>query len=116
MNKLKLVEKTQMHDEFPKFVPGDTINVAYRVREGEKERIQNYEGVVIAQRGSGANRTFTVRKISNGVGVERIFLYSTPYISDISIKRRGKVRRAKLYYLRELRGKKARLKERETKR
>jgi large subunit ribosomal protein L19 len=116
MNKLKLVEKTQMHDEFPKFVPGDTINVAYRVREGEKERIQNYEGVVIAQRGSGANRTFTVRKISNGIGVERIFLYSTPYISDISIKRRGKVRRAKLYYLRELRGKKARLKERETKR
>lgn len=116
MNKLKLVEKTQMHDEFPKFVPGDTINVAYRVREGEKERIQNYEGVVIAQRGSGANRTFTVRKISNGVGVERIFLYSTPYISDISIKRRGKVRRAKLYYLRDLRGKKARLKERETKR
>lgn len=116
MNKLKLVEKTQMHDEFPKFVPGDTINVAYRVREGEKERIQNYEGVVIAQRGSGANRTFTVRKISNGVGVERIFLYSTPYISEITIKRRGKVRRAKLYYLRDLRGKKARLKERETKR
>jgi large subunit ribosomal protein L19 len=116
MNKLKLVEKTQIHDEFPKFVPGDTINVAYRVREGEKERIQNYEGVVIAQRGSGANRTFTVRKISNGIGVERIFLFSTPYISEITIKRRGRVRRAKLYYLRELRGKKARLKERETKR
>lgn len=116
MNKLRLVEQTQIHDEFPRFVPGDTINVAYRVREGGKERIQNYEGVVISQRGSGANRTFTVRKISNGIGVERIFLYSTPYISDISIKRRGKVRRAKLYYLRALRGKKARLKERETKR
>lgn len=116
MNKLKLVEKTQIHDEFPKFVPGDTINVAYRVREGEKERIQNYEGVVIAQRGSGANRTFTVRKISNGVGVERIFLFSTPYIASITVKRSGKVRRAKLYYLRALRGKKARLKERETKR
>ena len=116
MNKLTLVEKTQMHDEFPEFVPGDTINVAYRVREGGKERIQNYEGVVIAQRGSGANRTFTVRKMSGGVGVERIFLYSTPYISDISIKRRGRVRRAKLYYLRQLRGKKARLRERDTKR
>lgn len=111
MNKLTLVEQTQVHDNLPAFQPGDTVNVHYRVREGEKERIQQYEGVVINVRGSGANRTFTVRKISNNVGVERIFPYYTPFIAKLEVKKKGKVRRAKLFYLRELRGKAARIKE-----
>lgn len=111
MNKLDLVEQTQLRTDLPEFEPGDTINVHYRVREGEKERIQQYQGVVIAIRGSGANRTFTVRKISNNVGVERIFPFSSPFISLIEVKKKGKVRRAKLFYLRELRGKAARIKD-----
>lgn len=110
MEKLKLVEQTQVR-EVPSFKPGDTVNVHYRVREGEKERIQQYEGVVINMRGSGANKTFTVRKISSNVGVERIFPLYSPFISQIDIKKRGKVRRAKLFYLRALRGKAARIKE-----
>ncbi|MEX0928776.1 MAG: 50S ribosomal protein L19 [Balneolales bacterium] len=112
MDKLKLVEQTQVNDEATKFDAGDTINVHYRVREGEKERIQQYEGLVIAMRGSGANKTFTVRKISNNVGVERIFPMYSPSIARIDIKRRNKVRRAKLYYIRELKGKAAKLRER----
>jgi large subunit ribosomal protein L19 len=111
MDKLALVEQTQINSDFPKFAPGDTINVHYRVREGEKERIQQYQGVVISIRGGGANRTFTVRKISNNIGVERIFPVTSPFIAQIDLKKRGKVRRAKLYYLRELRGKAARIKE-----
>lgn len=111
MNKLDLVEQTQVNSEVLAVNPGDTVNIHYRVREGEKERIQQYEGVVINVRGSGANKTFTVRKISNNVGVERIFPYYSPFIAKMEIKKRGKVRRAKLFYLRELRGKAARLKE-----
>ncbi len=110
MEKLKLIEQTQVR-EVPEFIAGDTVNVHYRVREGDKERIQQYEGVVINMRGSGANKTFTVRKISSNVGVERIFPLYSPSIAKIEIKKRGKVRRAKLFYLRELRGKAARIKE-----
>ncbi len=110
MEKLKLVEQTQVR-EMPPFKPGDTVNVHYRVREGEKERIQQYEGVVINMRGASANKTFTVRKISNNVGVERIFPLFSPFISKVEIKKRGKVRRAKLFYLRALRGKAARIRE-----
>lgn len=111
MEKLKLVEQTQVRDDMPDFKPGDTINVHYRVREGDKERIQQYQGVVIARRGSGANQSFIVRKISSNIGVERIFPLYSPFISKIEVKRRGKVRRAKLFYLRALRGKAARIKE-----
>jgi large subunit ribosomal protein L19 len=110
MEKLKLIEQTQVK-EVVNFQPGDTINIHYRVREGDKERIQQYEGVVINMRGSSANKTFTVRKISSNVGVERIFPMFSPSIAKIEIKKRGKVRRAKLFYLRELRGKAARIKE-----
>ena len=108
---LSLVESTQFRDDLPDFQPGDTVNVHVRVIEGDKERIQQYQGVVIADRGSGVDRTFTVRKISNGVGVERIFPFYSPKIARIECVRRGAVRRAKLYYLRERRGKAARIKE-----
>ncbi len=111
MDKLKLVEQTQVRDDIPSFVSGDTVNVHYRVKEGDKERIQQFEGVVISIRGRGANRSFVVRKISNSVGVERIFPFTSPYIASIDVKKRGNVRRAKLYYLRGLRGKAARIKE-----
>jgi large subunit ribosomal protein L19 len=111
MNKLTLVEQTQVHDNLPAFNVGDTVNIHYKVREGDKERIQQYEGVVIGIKGSGANKTFTVRKISNNVGVERIFPLYTPFIAKLDVKKEGKVRRAKLYYLRELRGKAARIKD-----
>lgn len=110
MEKLNLIEQTQVKD-IPEFRAGDTVNVHYRVREGDKERIQQYEGVVINKRGSGANKTFTVRKISSNVGVERIFPLYSPSIALLEVKKRGKVRRAKLFYLRELRGKAARIKE-----
>ncbi len=110
MEKLKLVEQTQVR-ELPDFKPGDTVNIHYRVREGEKERIQQYEGVVINMRGSTSNKTFTVRKISNNVGVERIFPMYSPFIAQIDIKKRGRVRRSKLFYLRGLRGKSARIRE-----
>lgn len=110
---MKLVEATQYREEeLPEFEPGDTVAVHVRVIEGEKERIQIYQGVVISIRGSGASRTITVRKVSNGVGVERIFPYHSPRIAKIEVVRRGQVRRAKLYYLRNLRGKAARIKER----
>ncbi|MCG8371947.1 MAG: 50S ribosomal protein L19 [Balneolales bacterium] len=115
MDKLKLVEQTLVADNLPDFTYGDTVNIHYRVREGEKERIQQYEGVVIAERGSGPNRTFTVRKMSGNVGVERIFPFNSPFIAQIDVKRRGKVRRSKLFYLRELRGKAARIKEKDSK-
>ena len=110
---MKLVEATQFREEdLPAFEPGDTIAVHVRVVEGAKERIQLFQGVVISLKGPGASRTFMVRKISNGVGVERIFPYHSPKIAKVEVKRRGRVRRAKLYYLRELRGKAARIKER----
>lgn len=108
---LELVEATQYRDDIPEFQPGDTINVHVRVVEGDKERIQQYQGVVIAMQGGGSGRTFTVRKVSNGVGVERIFPLFSPKIAKIERIREGQVRRAKLYYLRERRGKAARIKE-----
>jgi large subunit ribosomal protein L19 len=96
----------------PNFRPGDTVRVNVRVKEGEKERLQAFEGVCIARRGSGVSETFTVRKISNGVGVERIFPVHSPMIGDVAVVRRGQVRRAKLYYLRKLSGKATRIRER----
>jgi len=112
MDKLQLVEQTQINTELPDFKYGDTVNVHYRVREGDKERIQQYEGVVLSIRGSGANRTFTVRKMSGSTGVERIFPLNSPYIAKIEIVKEGKVRRSKLFYLRERKGKSARIRER----
>jgi large subunit ribosomal protein L19 len=102
MDKMKLIEATQLKTDRPEFKPGDTINVHVRVVEGDKERIQQFQGVVIARRGAGLNSTFTVRKISDGVGVERIFPLHSPRIAKIDRVKEGKVRRAKLYYLRKL--------------
>ena len=108
---MRLVEATQLRDDLPAFSPGDTVRVHVRVIEGDKERVQVYEGIVIAIQGSGASRTFTVRKISGGVGVERIFPFASPRIARLEVIREGRVRRAKLYYLRGLRGKAARIPE-----
>jgi large subunit ribosomal protein L19 len=109
---MQLVNATQQReDELPNFQPGDTVNVHVRVVEGDKERIQQYQGVVIAFKGSGSNRTFTVRKVSGNVGVERIFPVNSPKIAKIERLRQGRVRRAKLYFLRARRGKAARIKE-----
>lgn len=102
MDKIKLIEATQMKKDLPDFKAGDTINVHVRVVEGDKERIQQFQGVVISKRGTGLNTTFTVRKISDGVGVERIFPLHSPRIAKIEKLKEGKVRRAKLYYLRDL--------------
>jgi large subunit ribosomal protein L19 len=109
---MKIVEATQYRDDIPEFAPGDTVSVHLRVVEGNKERIQQFRGVVIGRRGSGNNETFTVRKVSNGIGVERILPLHSPKIAKIEVLRHGRVRRAKLYYLRNLRGKAARIKER----
>jgi large subunit ribosomal protein L19 len=108
-------QKEWLRDNIPAFRAGDTLRVNVRVREGDKERLQAFEGVCIARRGSGVSATFTVRKISNGIGVERIFPVHSPMISDISVVRRGRVRRAKLYYLRHLTGKATRIKEKKSK-
>ncbi len=110
---LNLVEATQIRDDIPDFQPGDTVNVHVRVVEGEKERIQQFRGVVLSLRGSKANKTFTVRKVSNGIGVERVFPLYSPKIAKIERVRKGDVRRAKLFYLRGLRGKAARIKEKQ---
>ena len=104
-------QKTWMRSDIPPFRSGDTLRVDVRVKEGDKERIQAFEGVCIARRGAGVSETFTVRKISNGVGVERIFPVHSPMIGGIQVVRRGRVRRAKLYYLRNLTGKATRIKE-----
>jgi large subunit ribosomal protein L19 len=104
-------QKTWLRTDLPPFRSGDTLRVNVRVKEGDKERIQAFEGVCIARRGSGVSETFTVRKISNGVGVERIFPVHSPMIADIQVVRRGRVRRAKLYYLRQLTGKATRIRE-----
>ncbi|MBQ4488981.1 MAG: 50S ribosomal protein L19 [Ruminobacter sp.] len=112
MNLIEQIEKEQMRSDVPEFRPGDTVRVQVRVVEGEKERLQAYEGVVIAMRNRGLHSAFTVRKISNGEGVERVFQTHSPLISSITVTRRGKVRRAKLYYLRERTGRAARIAER----
>ena len=112
MNQMDQVEKAYVRGEFPEFAPGDTVRIHVRVKEGEKERIQIFQGVIIARRGGSTRETFTVRKISGGVGVERIFPLLSPTLDKIEVVRRGKVRRAKLYYLRNLRGKAARIEER----
>ena len=104
-------QKEWLRANVPPFRPGDTLRVNVRVKEGEKERLQAFEGVCIARRGSGVSETFTVRKVSNGVGVERIFRVHSPLLADITVLRRGRVRRAKLYYLRHLTGKATRIKE-----
>jgi large subunit ribosomal protein L19 len=107
-------QKQWLRSDVPPFRPGDTLRVNVRVREGDKERLQAFEGVCIARRGSGVSETFTVRKVSNGVGVERIFPVHSPMLADINVVRRGRVRRAKLYYLRHLTGKATRIKEKKT--
>lgn len=109
MNRLDGIEGAALRKDHPPFRPGDTVRVHVRVKEGDKERIQVFEGVVIRRRGGGTSESFTVRKISYGVGVERIFPVHAPVVEKVEIKSRGHVRRSRLYYLRELRGKKARL-------
>lgn len=108
---IQQLEAEQMNKEIPAFAPGDTVVVQVKVKEGDRSRLQAFEGVVIGKRNRGLNSAFTVRKISNGVGVERTFQTYSPLIAKIEVKRRGDVRRAKLYYLRGLTGKKARIKE-----
>ena len=107
-NIIDVLEKEQLR-QIPEFNPGDTVVVQVKVKEGERERIQAFEGIVIAKRNRGLNSAFTVRKISHGTGVERVFQTHSPIISEITVKRRGDVRRAKLYYLRDLTGKAARI-------
>lgn len=111
---LRELEAEQLRQDIPEFAPGDTVRVLYRVREGEKERIQPFEGVCIGRRGGGVGETFMVRKISSGIGVERIFPLHAPTVKGVEVVRRGRVRRAKLYYLRGLRGKAARIPEKRT--
>jgi large subunit ribosomal protein L19 len=111
MNILKEFEQAQMTRKLPAFTPGDTVVVNVKVKEGNRERVQAYEGVVIAIKNAGLNSAFTVRKISHGTGVERVFQTHSPAIDSVTVKRRGKVARAKLYYLREREGKSARIRE-----
>ena len=111
MNKTDLVEKPRLREDIPVFRPGDTVKVHVRVAEACRERIQDFQGVVIRRQGGGLRETFTVRKISFGIGVERTFPLHSPTVSKIEVLTQGRVRRAKLYYLRELRGKKARIRE-----
>ena len=112
MSQLMEIERQYLRSEVPEFKPGDTVRVQVRVSEGEKERLQAFQGVVIARKGGGTREMFTVRKISGGVGVERIFPLHATVVDSIEVLRRGRVRRAKLYYLRKLRGKAARIEER----
>ena len=114
MSKNKIIQKVeeeQMTKELPDFGPGDTVVVQVKIKEGERERLQAFEGVVIGKRNRGLNSSFTVRKISHGVGVERTFQYHSPLVDSVQVKRRGDVRQAKLYYLRELTGRAARIAE-----
>jgi large subunit ribosomal protein L19 len=112
MNLMDVVEKEfAVTNEYPKFIAGDTITVHYKIKEGNKERIQQFRGVVIQRSGSGHTETFTVRKMSGNIGVERIFPLASPSIDKIEVNKHGKVRRAKIFYLRDLTGKKARIRE-----
>lgn len=112
MDLVKLVEQEfAVEKEYPQFGAGDTVTVSYKIREGNKERIQNFRGVVIQIRGKGATKTFTVRKMSGNIGVERIFPVYSPFIDSIEVNKHGSVRRKRIYYLRGLTGKKARIKE-----
>lgn len=110
-NIIQQLEQEQLKKDIPDFAPGDTVRVQVRVKEGNRERLQAFEGVVIARKNRGLNSSFTVRKISYGEGVERVFQTHSPLVAGIEVRRRGDVRRAKLYYLRELTGKAARIKE-----
>jgi large subunit ribosomal protein L19 len=112
---MDIVESTVVRDNVPAFGPGDTVKVHVKVKEGDKERIQIFQGVVISRKGGGSRQMFTVRKISGGVGVERMFPLFSPSIDRIEVERHGRVRRAKLYYLRDLRGKAARIEEKRAK-
>ena len=112
MKRIAQIEKSYMRDDIPSFNAGDTLRVHVKIKEGDKERVQVFQGTVIGRRGSGTNATFTVRKMSNGIGVERVFPSHSPNIEKVELIRSGKVRRAKLYYLRDLTGKSARIKER----
>jgi len=112
METIKQIEKEMMRLDLPAFAPGDTVKVHVKIKEGEKERIQVFQGVVISKRKGTTNATFTVRKVSYGIGVERIFPLHSPIIDKIEVITHGRVRRAKIYYLRKLRGKAARIKER----
>ena len=113
-NIIEQIEAEQMTKKMPEFNPGDTVVVQVKVKEGQRERLQAFEGVVIAKKNRGLNSSFTVRKISYGEGVERVFQTYSPGVADIQVKRRGDVRRAKLYYMRQRRGKAARIKEKIT--
>ncbi len=114
MDLLRNIEAPHMRDDIPAFAPGDTIRVHVKVIEGEKERTQVFQGVVLGIRGSGIGRSFTVRKVTDGIGVERIFPINSPSIAKVEVTRKGSVRRAKLTYLKELKGKSARIKEKAT--
>ncbi len=113
MDLIREVTQEYLRTDMPDFRPGDNVKVHVRLKEGEKERIQIFEGLVIARKHGGVSETFTVRKISSGIGVERTFPLHSPSVSQIEVSRRGRVRRAKLYYIRDLRGKAARIKERD---
>jgi large subunit ribosomal protein L19 len=113
MDIVKQIENEQVREGLPSFDPGDTLRVNVRIREGEKERLQAFEGVCIARQGGGASETFTVRKVSSGIGVERCFPLHSPMLESVKVVRRGRVRRAKLYYLRARKGKAARIRERQ---
>ena len=114
MDLIKIAEQAFAGEkrEFPEFRAGDTVTVTYKIKEGDKERLQKFRGVIIQRRGAGRTETFTIRKVSNGVGVERIFPFASPFIESIVVEKRCKVRRARIFYLRNLTGKKARIKER----
>jgi len=112
MNTLVDVEKSYLRQDVPEFRAGDTVRVQVKVKEGDKERLQAFQGVVVARKGSGTREMFTVRKISGGIGVERIFPLHAPVVDSVELVRRGRVRRSKLYYLRDLKGKAARIEER----
>ena len=111
MNRLEALTASQLKNDLPDFGPGDTIAVHHKVVEGDKERTQVFEGVVLQRRGNGIGETFTVRKISNGVGVERVFPFYSPNVSGIEVNKTGKVRRARIFYQRDLKGKRARIEE-----